>query len=91
MASDSALILLKEQLRLATAARNELNESYLRSKPILDKTAKNLTPGSTLSVEERETLEALTSRFANSLRELIKLTAGGVDAQSVNSWIGASR
>ncbi|OFZ81012.1 MAG: hypothetical protein A2583_02180 [Bdellovibrionales bacterium RIFOXYD1_FULL_53_11] len=62
MAQNNLNTLLSEQLKIADAARNALEESFTRAKAALARSAAN--PGGALAVEDRETLEALTARFA---------------------------
>lgn len=50
--------LLKEQMKVLDSASAVLQESFERVKPILEANAKNL------SIEQRESCEALTARFA---------------------------
>jgi uncharacterized protein with HEPN domain len=50
--------LLNEQLNVLRSARDILQESYSRVTPILNKEQKDLSPA------EKESLEALTARFA---------------------------
>jgi hypothetical protein len=54
----STLTLLHENLKLAQASAAVLQESCLRAQPLLASPKTDLSPG------ERETLEALTARFA---------------------------
>lgn len=54
----ATLILLTENLKLARASRDVLRESFDRAAPILSGKKQQLDAG------ERETLEALTARFA---------------------------
>lgn len=58
MVSDAMSRLLAEQLVILAAAARVLEESYARVTPILKKKAEDLT------IAERESCEALTSRFA---------------------------